>query len=77
MLSTNPARILNLKGGGLEEGGDADLTILDLERESVVRPETFQSKSRNTPFAGKKLRGGVFMTIIGGEVIWEVESRVE
>jgi len=75
-LSTNPARILNLKGGALKEGADADLTILDLEREVVVRPETFQSKSRNTPFAGKKLRGGVVMTIVGGKVIWEVASSV-
>jgi len=55
-LSTNPARILKLKGGALEEGGDADLTILDLDREFVVRPETFRSQSRNTPFAHSVLK---------------------
>jgi dihydroorotase len=76
-LSTNPARILDLTGGRIEEGGHADLTILDLEREFIVRPETFQSKSRNTPFAGRVLKGGAVMTIVGGEVIWEVESNVQ
>ena len=73
-LSTNPARILNLKGGGmLKEGAEADITILDLQRDFTVNPETFQSKSRNTPFAGMKLRGGAVMTIVGGKVVWEVQ----
>lgn len=75
-LSTNPARILGLKGRALREGGDADLTILDLDREVIVTPRTFQSKSRNTPFAGRKLRGGAVMTIVGGEVVWEADSHV-
>ncbi|RLA94231.1 MAG: dihydroorotase [Deltaproteobacteria bacterium] len=72
-LSTNPARILNLKGGMLKEGAEADITILDLQRDFTVNPETFQSKSRNTPFAGMKLRGGAVMTIVGGKVVWEVQ----
>ena len=72
-LSTNPARILNLKGGMLKEGAEADITILDLQREFTVNPETFQSKSRNTPFVGMKLRGGAVMTIVGGKVVWEVQ----
>jgi dihydroorotase len=72
-LSTNPARILNLKGGMLKEGVEADITILDLQRDFIVNPETFQSKSRNTPFAGMKLRGGAVMTIVGGKVVWEVQ----
>lgn len=74
-LSTNPARILNLNAGALREGGAADLTILDLEREFVVRPEFFYSRSHNTPFAGKTFRGGAVMTIVGGNVIWEAESH--
>jgi len=72
-LSTNPARILGLKGGALNEGREADVTILDLQKEFIVNPVTFQSKSRNTPFVGKKLRGGAVMTIVGGKVIWEVQ----
>lgn len=71
-LSTHPSRILKLNGGGLKEGADADVTILDLEREFTVNPETFFSKSRNTPFAGGKLRGRAILTIVGGKVVWEV-----
>lgn len=72
LLSTNPARIFNLPGSILKKGAAADLSILDLGRTVIVDPDTFQSRSRNTPFAGKKLRGGPVMTIVGGVVVWEV-----
>ncbi|MGH7325967.1 MAG: dihydroorotase [Candidatus Rokuibacteriota bacterium] len=65
-LSSDPARLLNLPGGSLAPGAGADLTILDLERELTVDPRQFQSKSRNTPFAGWSLRGGSWMTIVNG-----------
>jgi dihydroorotase len=65
-LSRDPARLLNLPGGTLTPGTRADITILDLERELTVDPARFQSKSRNTPFAGWRLRGGSWMTIVGG-----------
>ena len=70
-LSTNPAQILGLRAGAIKEGEEADLTILDLNREVIVNPKTFQSKSRNTPFAGWKLKGGPIMTIVAGKVVWE------
>jgi len=72
-LSTNPARILGIHGGSIQEGQDADLTILDLKRKSTVNSETFQSKARNTPFEGMELRGGAVMTIARGVVAWEAE----
>ncbi len=72
LLSTNPARILNIPGGTLQEGGPADITILDLNHEYTVDPATFKSKSRNTPFTGRVLRGGPSMTIVGGRVVWEI-----
>jgi dihydroorotase len=72
-LSTNPARILGLKGGALHEGEDADITVLDVQREFVVNPQTFKSKSRNTPFAHRKLKGGPVMTIVAGNVVWEAQ----
>lgn len=65
-LSSDPARLLNLPGGSLAPGARADLTILDLERELTVDPRQFQSKSRNTAFAGWRLRGGPWMTIVNG-----------
>ena len=72
-LSTNPARILGLKGGALHEGEEADITVLDLQRECIVNPQTFKSKSRNTPFAHWKLKGGPVMTIVAGNVVWEAK----
>ncbi|MBD3395733.1 MAG: amidohydrolase family protein [Chitinivibrionales bacterium] len=71
-LSTNPARILNVSGGTLTEGSVADITVLDMDRECTVNPAQWKSKSRNTPFAGRLLRGGPIMTIVGGTVVWEI-----
>jgi dihydroorotase len=68
-LSRDPARLLGLPGGTLSPGAPADLTILDPERELAVDPARFHSKSRNTPFAGWTLRGGPWMTIVGGKVV--------
>jgi len=70
LLSVNPARILRLKKGRLAEGDDADLTLLDLDRAVEVHAESFQSLSRNTPFKGRKFRGGPAMTIVAGKIVW-------
>jgi dihydroorotase len=66
-LSRDPARLLNLPGGTLAPGTRADITILDLDRELTVDPSRFQSRSRNTPFVGWRLRGSPWMTIVGGQ----------
>jgi dihydroorotase len=66
LLSTGPARVLNLPGGTLKVGSPADLTLFDLDKRVTVRAETFLSKSRNTPFDGWKLRGRPVATIVGG-----------
>jgi dihydroorotase len=70
LLSTQPARILGLPGGSLAPGSPADVTVLDLARRVVVDPNRFESKGRNTPFAGWKLTGGPAVTIVGGQVVW-------
>jgi dihydroorotase len=69
-LSTNPARALALPGGTLAAGAPADLTVLDLDRRVTVDPARFESKGRNTPFAGWSLRGGAVATVVGGRVVW-------
>jgi len=74
LLSTNPARILNVTGGSLSEGAPADITVLAPDLEVTVDPSRFRSKSRNTPFAGWQLRGGVAATIVGGRVVYLNES---
>jgi dihydroorotase len=68
-LSADPARIFRLPGGSLSPGAPADVTIIDTERELTVEPARFQSRSRNTPFAGWKLRGAPVTTIVGGKVV--------
>ena len=70
-MSTTPAGILRLKGQGgpVTEGTDANLTVFDPGAEWVVDPEMFASKSRNTPFAGRKLRGKVVHTVFNGHLV--------
>lgn len=68
-LSPGPARLLNLPGGSLAQGGPADITVLDLERPWTVEPAKFRSRSRNTPFAGFTGTGAPVLTIVGGKVV--------
>jgi dihydroorotase len=70
LLSTNPARILRVPGGRLQPGGAADLTILAPDLGVTVSAAAFSSKSRNTPFDGWTLRGGVAATIVGGRALF-------
>ena len=67
--SLRPAELFGLPGGTLRPGSIGDVTLLDLEAEVVVDPETFHSKSRNTPFAGWELRGAPCGTVVGGRPI--------
>jgi dihydroorotase len=70
LLSTNPARILRVKGGSLAEGAPADITILAPDLSVTVSATGMRSKSKNTPFDGWTLRGGVAATIVGGRVVY-------
>jgi len=72
LFSTNPARILRLDRGTLAKGAWADITVLDPELSWEVRSENFQSRSRNTPYEGWKLRGGPAMTIVKGKIVWSL-----
>ncbi|MFL5506271.1 MAG: dihydroorotase [Gemmatimonadales bacterium] len=67
-MSTAPARIFNLPGGTLLPGAPADLVVIDPTVKWTVQPETFFSKSRNTPFAGRELTGRAELTIVRGQV---------
>jgi dihydroorotase len=70
LLSVNPARILGVAGGSLAEGAAADLTILAPDMPVTVSAANMRSKSRNTPFDGWQLRGGVAATIVGGRAVY-------
>jgi dihydroorotase len=70
-MSVEPARIFNLTGGTLAPGAAADVVILDPAARWTVRPETFFSKSRNTPFGGRELRGRAETTVVRGRVVYQ------
>jgi dihydroorotase len=70
LMSANPARILGVAGGSLSEGAPADVTILAPDLAVTVSAGAMRSKSRNTPFDGWQLRGGVAATIVGGRVVY-------
>jgi dihydroorotase len=69
LLTRGPARILRLDKGTLAPGADADVTVLDLDREVTVDAAESRSKSSNTPFDGWKLRGAAVMTLVGGKIV--------
>lgn len=70
-LSSAPAAAFGLAKGTLAIGADADVTIVDLHAHWEVDPAKFRSKSRNTPFAGWKVKGKVRTTIVGGRVVFD------
>ena len=70
LLSVNPARLLRVPGGSLAEGAPADITLLAPDLEVTVSAAAMRSKSKNTPFNGWKLRGGVAATIVAGRVVY-------
>ncbi|HMP02727.1 MAG TPA: dihydroorotase [Gemmatales bacterium] len=67
-LTEAPARILDLPKGTLKPGADADVTIIDPNLEWTIDPSTFQSKSRNCPFAGWRVRGRAVTVLVCGQV---------
>jgi len=57
--------------GTLSMGAPGDVVVIDPETDWVVEPETFGSKGKNTPLAGRKLRGRVVTTVYGGQVVFD------
>lgn len=72
LTSYTPAKLLKLETKGqIKEGYDADITIFDPNMEYVYQKESIVSKSKNTPFIGKKLKGKVMYTLVGGRIVYE------
>jgi dihydroorotase len=70
LMSVNPARILRVPGGSLAEGSPADITILAPDLNVRVDAARLRSRSKNTPFDGWKLRGGVAATFVAGRAVF-------
>ena len=72
MYTVEPKRLLKLEAGTLSVGAAADVTLIDPELEWLVKIDSFQSASRNSPFDGWKLKGRAVRTIVGGKTVWTV-----
>jgi dihydroorotase len=70
LMTTAGARIVGIPAGVLKEGGPADLCIFDPKAEWTVNPEKSKSRSRNTPFAGRRLHGKVRYTLCEGKTVY-------
>jgi dihydroorotase len=70
LMSVNPARILRVPGGTLAPGSAADITVIAPDLPVTVEARALRSKSKNTPFDGWQLRGGVAATIVGGRTVF-------
>ncbi len=71
LMSYSPAKVLGIDRGEIKQGAVADLTIFDPDIEYVYSKESIVSKSKNTPFIGKKLKGQVAYTIVNGKIVYE------
>jgi dihydroorotase len=71
MFSTNPLKIMRVTPWGMFEGSDAHITVLDPQRKWTFDVTRSRSKSRNSPFHGRELRGKAVATIVHGKVVYE------
>lgn len=71
IMSTNPAKILNLQAGSLKENLPADIVIFDINEKWTVDVEKLHGKSKNTPYKGQTLQGKVKYTIKNGEIVFK------
>ncbi|MBT4989949.1 MAG: dihydroorotase [Rickettsiales bacterium] len=71
LLTYKPSEVLKLNKGVIAKGADADLALIDFDHEWIIDREKFSSKSNNTPFHGRKVKGKNFMTIMNGKVVFE------
>lgn len=67
-MSKRPAELLGLEAGKLEEGGLADITLVDLNKKYAIDAKSFKSKGKNTPFDGWTVKGKVVKTIVEGQI---------
>ena len=68
-MSYNPSDLYGLNAGYLAEGGPADLVVFDPEREWEI--DKFASKSQNSPFKNKKMKGKIEVTVSSGHIMFE------
>jgi dihydroorotase len=70
LLTYKASDVLGLNKGVIAKGADADLALVDLDYEWVIDKDKFHSKSNNTPFHGRKVKGKNLMTVLAGRVVY-------
>lgn len=70
-LSKNPAAILGIEKGNLKPGNIADIVLADPNEEYAIDVREFASKGKNTPFAGRKVKGRIKYTLVAGKVVYK------
>jgi dihydroorotase len=73
-MTAAPADVLRLPQGRLAEGAPADLVLIDLDRPGRIEVDRFRSKSKNSPFDGRPVRGRVLRTVVDGRTVFAAEA---
>ena len=73
LMTHRPAGVIGTDKGTLAKGDRADITIIDPDTEYTIDAEKFQSKSRNCPYNGWRVKGKVEKTIVAGEVRYSAD----
>ncbi len=74
LLATGPAEILNIEAGTLRKGAAADICVIDPDRSFEVTPDFLHSKSKNSPFLGRTLKGRAVLTMVDGRVVFDLDG---
>lgn len=70
-MTVKPADLFNLDAGRLTIGGPADIAVFELDTRYAIDEADFESKSINTPFIGKEVKGQTLLTLVDGQVVWK------
>lgn len=73
-VTAAPSRLLDLPTGRLYAGAPADLVIFDPDKPARIEPDTFISKSKNSPFDGRLVQGQVIRTVVDGRTIYTADD---
>lgn len=73
-MTVKPSEVFGLDMGVLAEGHNADITVIDLEKQYTLDKNDFYSKARNTPFHGEQLESDIHMTIVDGRIAYKEEK---
>lgn len=76
VMSRNPAYIMKVNKGQIKIGCDADLVLVDINKEYKINTDDFKSQGKNTPFENMKVKGKIISTIKGGKIVYGEGSNL-